>query len=172
MLHEQGSERILHRLGTVSPDFRSPVVDGSLIPVLGRSDHPNVVKTVDLVRDERSRWCQVMAFCPGGDLFSAIKSGRMFRAEIDSYFKQILSGVAYLHSMGVAHRDIKPENIILDGKGGVKIVDFGVSDVFKMCWDREMHFSKGVCGSDPYLGTFVRNSCAGGLADRPRICSA
>ena len=37
--------------------------------------HPNVVETVDLVQDESLNWCEVMEFCPGGDLYAAIKKG-------------------------------------------------------------------------------------------------
>lgn len=37
--------------------------------------HPNVVETVDLVQDENLNWCEVMEFCPGGDLYAAIKKG-------------------------------------------------------------------------------------------------
>lgn len=92
-----------------------------------------------------------MEYCPGGDLYAVIKKGDLGPAEINSYFKQIIAGVAYLHSMGVAHRDIKPENLLLDGKGHVKITDFGVSDVFRMCWEKTTHLSKGLCGSEPYI---------------------
>ncbi|GAA5874410.1 hypothetical protein JCM8547_005391 [Rhodosporidiobolus lusitaniae] len=113
--------------------------------------HHNVVETVDLVQDEQQHWCEVMEYCPGGDLYAAIKKGDLGPAEINSYFKQILAGVAYLHSMGVAHRDIKPENLLLDAKGHVKITDFGVSDVFRMCWEKTTHLSKGLCGSEPYI---------------------
>ena len=56
-----------------------------------------------------------------------------------------------MHSMGVAHRDIKPENLLLDAVGHVKITDFGVSDVFRMCWEKSTHYSKGLCGSEPYI---------------------
>ncbi|GAA6033805.1 hypothetical protein JCM8097_000350 [Rhodosporidiobolus ruineniae] len=113
--------------------------------------HHNVVETVDLVQDEQQHWCEVMEYCPGGDLYAVIKKGDLGPAEINSYFKQILAGVAYLHSMGVAHRDIKPENLLLDAKGHVKITDFGVSDVFRMCWEKTTHLSKGLCGSEPYI---------------------
>lgn len=47
------------------------------------------------------------------------------------YFKQILSGVEYLHSRGVAHRDLKPENILLDDHDIIKISDFGMATVFR-----------------------------------------
>lgn len=113
--------------------------------------HMNVVETVDLVQDEQQHWCEVMEYCPGGDLYAAIKKGGMSSGEVECSFKQILKGIQYLHSMGVAHRDIKPENLLLDGRGHVKITDFGVSDVFRMCWEKKTHLSKGLCGSEPYI---------------------
>ncbi|KAF9921414.1 serine/threonine-protein kinase HAL4/sat4 [Linnemannia zychae] len=113
--------------------------------------HENVVETVDLVQDEQHHWCEVMEYCCGGDLYNTIKQGHMSRVEIDCCFKQLINGVAYLHSMGVAHRDIKPENLLLDGDGHLKITDFGVSDVFRMCWEQKAHLSKGLCGSEPYI---------------------
>ncbi len=113
--------------------------------------HLNIVETVDLVQDENRHWCEVMEFCPGGDLYAAIKRGDMNQPEIECCFKQTMNGIAYLHSMGVAHRDIKPENLLLDAQGHVKITDFGVSDVFRMCWEKSTHYSKGLCGSEPYI---------------------
>ncbi|RUP48669.1 kinase-like domain-containing protein [Jimgerdemannia flammicorona] len=101
--------------------------------------HTNVVETVDLVQDDHQNYCTVMEYCPGGDLYNIIKSGHMSTVEIDCCFKQLILGVAYLHSMGVAHR------------GCLKITDFGVSDVFHMCWENKSHMSKGLCGSEPYI---------------------
>ena len=72
-------------------------------------DHPNVVKTIDLIQDERHSWCVVMEYCEGGDLFTKIISGLLTNPEeYNCYFKQLILGVQYLHSMGVAHRDLKP----------------------------------------------------------------
>ena len=87
----------------------------------------------------------------GGDLYGAIKRGDLTQTKICAYFQQMISGVAYLHSMGVAHRDIKPENLLLDAHDVIKITDFGVSDVFRMCWEKTTHLSKGLCGSEPYI---------------------
>ncbi|KAF8168469.1 kinase-like domain-containing protein [Crassisporium funariophilum] len=113
--------------------------------------HPNIVETVDLVQDENQHWCEVMEFCPGGDLYAAIKKGGMSPSEVECCFKQILNGVSYLHSQGVAHRDIKPENLFFDTRGHLKIGDYGASTVYRLPWEATVHMSTGLCGSEPYI---------------------
>lgn len=113
--------------------------------------HINVVETVDLVQDENGSWCEVMEFCPGGDLYAAIKKGGMSPSEVECCFRQILTGLDYLHSQGVAHRDIKPENLFFDAKGQLKIGDYGASTVYRLPWETTVHMSSGLCGSEPYI---------------------
>lgn len=76
-----------------------------------------------------------MEFCPGGDLYAAIKKGGMSVGEVECSFKQILHGVLYLHEMGVAHRDIKPENLLLDGRGHIKVSPLSLTVVFNRNMD-------------------------------------
>jgi len=46
--------------------------------------------------------------------------------KIKLYSWQMLRGLSYIHSLGIAHRDIKPENILVNPKTQqVKICDFG-----------------------------------------------
>jgi protein-serine/threonine kinase len=129
--------------------------------------HINIVETVDLVQDENMHWCEVMEFCPGGDLYAAIKRGGMSPAEVECCFRQILTGVHYLHSQGVAHRDIKPENLFFDMRGHLKVCvipcaafhaptmsqigDYGASTVYRLPWETTIHMSTGLCGSEPYI---------------------
>lgn len=40
--------------------------------------------------------------------------------------KQMLEGLAYIHSRNYAHRDVKPQNILISESGDIKIADFGV----------------------------------------------
>ncbi|KAI8338393.1 kinase-like domain-containing protein [Chlamydoabsidia padenii] len=113
--------------------------------------HRNVVETIDLVLDDRKRYNTVMEYCPGGDLFGCIMSECMTEIEKGCCFKQLIHGLAYIHSVGVAHRDIKPENLLLAADGTVKITDFGVSDVFRFAWTSQGHKSRGLMGSEPYI---------------------
>ncbi|KAJ3098276.1 serine/threonine-protein kinase HAL4/sat4 [Phlyctochytrium planicorne] len=115
--------------------------------------HENVIETIDLIQDENEKWCEVMEYMPGGDLFSRISQQTLTDfEEINCYFKQLLAGVTYIHSMGVAHRDLKPENLLLDSEHRIlKIADFGVSEVFKTCFEKSSRKAKGVCGSEPYI---------------------
>ncbi|KAI9089455.1 kinase-like domain-containing protein [Phlyctochytrium arcticum] len=115
--------------------------------------HENVVSTVDLIQDEKRHWCVVMEYCAGGDLFGRIHGGTLKNSsEVNCYFKQLVQGVEYLHSMGVAHRDLKPENLLLDRPGRIlKITDFGVSEVFRTPFCTLTRKAKGLCGSGPYI---------------------
>ena len=41
------------------------------------------------------------------------------------YLAEILMAIQELHSRNIIYRDLKPENILLDGKGHIRLVDFG-----------------------------------------------
>jgi serine/threonine protein kinase len=105
--------------------------------------------------------------CPGGDLFTSIMSERMTEREKACSFKQMMEGLAFIHSMGVAHRDLKPENLLLTMDGKLKITDFGVSDVFRFPWESKGRQSRGLVGSEPYIApeAFEQKEYWGAAAD-------
>ncbi|KAG7798818.1 hypothetical protein KL929_001861 [Ogataea haglerorum] len=114
--------------------------------------HLNIISTIDLLKDAKSDYCEVMEYCSGGDLYSLIvTAGRLEYAEADCFFKQLVRGLNYMHKMGVAHRDLKPENLLLTSEGTLKITDFGNAECFKMAWEDEVQLSHGICGSSPYI---------------------
>lgn len=115
--------------------------------------HVNIIETLDIMH-ENGKFFEVMEYCPY-DLFAIVMSGKMSRPEIFCVFKQILSGVSYLHEMGLAHRDLKLDNCVVSEQGIVKIIDFGSASVFRYPFESEIVRAHGIVGSDPYLAPEV-----------------
>ncbi|KAG0248337.1 serine/threonine-protein kinase HAL4/sat4 [Mortierella polycephala] len=114
--------------------------------------HINVIKTLDLLHLHGEYYSEVMEYCSGGDLHTLVVSANtMDETESNCFFAQLINGVAYLHSMGVAHRDLKPENLLLTADGCVKIADFGNSEVFRMPWETKIRSSASIRGSGPFI---------------------
>lgn len=135
-------------------------------------NHPNVVTTFRLCIDH-GRWNHVMEFCSEGDLYGLVKEGYLKGDDKEKdrlcLFKQLVRGVHYLHSNGIAHRDIKLENLLITSDSALKIADFGVSEVFcgshpglresgGQCGKNMGEIRRcapGICGSMPYLAPEV-----------------
>ncbi|KAJ3072641.1 hypothetical protein HDU98_003219 [Podochytrium sp. JEL0797] len=67
-----------------------------------------------------------LARTPSMDLFECIeRNDRLDNDTARFVFSQIMSAVAYLHSLNISHRDLKDENIVIDDAFRVKLVDFG-----------------------------------------------
>lgn len=73
-----------------------------------------------------------MQFAHNGSILDLIhKERRLTEARACNFFRQIVAGLEYCHSQGVAHRDIKCENILLDENFVVKLIDFGFAKSFR-----------------------------------------
>jgi len=97
------------------------------VNILLQLRHESVVKLYETFETGRHIML-VMELGAGGDLLNFVRKRKKLDEETARVlFKQVIEGLGYIHSKGVLHRDIKLDNILLDGKGNVKIADFGVS---------------------------------------------
>lgn len=100
-------------------------------------EHPNVAKlhtwsSSGILKNKEgtiqatNKLYATIEYCSNGELFEQIINRGSFTEETARhYFGQLLDGLTYLHSSGIAHRDLKPENLFIDNIGNLKIADFG-----------------------------------------------
>jgi serine/threonine protein kinase len=101
------------------------------VGILLQLRHQSVVKLYETFETKRHIML-VMELCAGGDLLNFVRKRKRLDEETAKIlFKQVIEGIGYIHSKKILHRDIKLDNILLDGKGNVKIADFGVSKQVK-----------------------------------------
>jgi mitogen-activated protein kinase kinase kinase len=97
------------------------------IGLLRELKHSNIVQYLGSNSDD-SHLNIFLEYVPGGSVATMLVNyGPLGESLISNFVRQILTGLAYLHSKDIIHRDIKGANILVDNKGSVKISDFGIS---------------------------------------------
>ena len=80
-----------------------------------------------------------MEYVDGEDLASSLRRvGRLPEERAVDVARQICAGLAAAHEAGVLHRDLKPANVMLDGRGQVKLTDFGLASLAEDLSDEDI----------------------------------
>ena len=89
--------------------------------------HPYVCRVHD-VGEVEGLYFLSMEYVDGEDLASLLRRiGRLLPDKALELARQLCAGLAAAHDRGVVHGDLKPANVLIDGRGRVRIADFGLA---------------------------------------------
>jgi calcium-dependent protein kinase len=133
------------------------------IDILKKLNHPDIVKILEFYKTETAYYI-ISEYCSGGELFEKAET-HLSENQIAVIFKQILSGLSYLHSNNIVHRDLKLENILISDKEYVPITGEEYLDIKIIDFGNAKHFEKNIkdksiVGSTYYIApeTFMKKS--------------
>ena len=128
------------------------------IEILKNLDHPDIVRIIEFYNTDSSYYI-INEYCKYGELFLQINKS-FSETQIAVMFRQILSGLAYLHSNNIIHRDLKLENILINDIEKsfetkedlffLKIIDFGTAKIFD-----KNKYPRAIVGSIYYIAPEV-----------------
>ncbi len=104
------------------------------ITIMKKLNHPNLVQLIEVLDDlEEDSLYMVLEMCNRGVVMQVglTEPADPYPEEAARcWFRDLILGIEYLHAQGVVHRDIKPDNLLLTEDDVLKVVDFGVSEMF------------------------------------------
>jgi hypothetical protein len=97
------------------------------VRVARQVSHRNVCRVHDIGEADGAAFIS-MEYIDGEDLGSLLRRiGRLPGDKAIEFSRRLCAGLAAAHEKGVLHRDLKPANIMIDGRGQVLIMDFGLA---------------------------------------------
>lgn len=110
-------------------------------------NHPNIIKIHDVGQVRKVHYI-AMDFIDGPRLTDHIASnGKLPEPEILRISRQVLGAISEAHAHQIIHRDLKPQNIMLDHRGDVVIMDFGIA---KAAYNSNMTATGSFLGTAKY----------------------
>src|SRR5262249_35141721 len=89
--------------------------------------HPSVCRVYDIAEHDGQSFL-TMEFIEGEDLSSVLtRLGRVPEEKGVEIARQLCGALSAVHDEGLLHRDLKPANVMLDGRGKVRLADFGLA---------------------------------------------
>ena len=136
-------------------------------------NHPNICAIYE-VDDSGERGYIAMPYLEGETLEARMVRSRFSTHDALNVASQIADALCEAHAHNIIHRDIKPANIILDSRGQVKVLDFGLAKSTNIAsigtdraeMKRTLTTPGTIVGTMPYMSPEqVRGEAAGPYSD-------
>ncbi len=95
--------------------------------ILSSLSHPHIARLLDGGTADDGRPFLVMELVEGESLVAYADRSQLGVTDRLELFTQVIEAVQYAHTRLVVHRDIKPSNVLVEGDGGVRLLDFGIA---------------------------------------------
>ena len=109
--------------------------------------HPNVCRVYEIDESDGKTFI-AMELVEGESLDKKIKQGPLKLDEALDIAQQTARGLEAAHDKGIHHRDIKPENLMVDAKGHVTVMDFGLAQLTQAS---RLTRTNETLGTTPYM---------------------
>lgn len=116
----------------------------SEIRLARKVSHPNVGRIHEYGEDGPVRYLS-MEFVDGLEVKALLRRGPLPHPEGFEAAIQAAEGLAAVHAHGIVHRDLKPSNLMVDQRGRVRLMDFGIA--------KEADAESGLTGTGQLMGT-------------------
>jgi len=125
------------------------------------SSSPFILKLMQTY-NHKNQILMLMEFVQGGELWSYIyektntvkrsQAGGFEMSAVKFFSANVILAFKHIHGRNIAYRDLKPENLLMDGKGYLKMIDFGFAKKFPYVKNGQKHDKTfTLCGTPEYL---------------------
>ncbi len=120
------------------------------IEAMRKLKNPHVVEVYESGVDDETYY-YAMEYVDGITLSKWIReNGRMHWKDVINYSVQICSALKAAHDAGIVHRDLKPSNLLITKDNQIKLLDFGVAQVFA---STKLTKTGGIIGTAEYMSS-------------------